>query len=302
MVDQIDIDRFRNQALSFNAHFNFYRMIDELEKPSTRYNCSLFSIIDEIVLNRNQSPFYKVLPAGTILYRARVINPDCLTRANGIDIIGEKTDWHIQGFDEANSVECPLGIGSIGRNNIKGASYLYVAEDEATACAEVKSNLLDILSLAEFELKKPLEYIDFSKDVSLENSLSSKYAMNMAEFMTRVMSKFTTPVSNEKEYLASQVISDYIRKTGVDALAYMSHFTQKSNFTVFHSHKSNIVFKSSRIILHYGCDDVFLDYNHRRELHAKSPMPETNDNYYQQTYLAMKQLLKNKEKNDGKQS
>lgn len=54
------------------------------------------------------------------------------------------------GFDEKNSIECPIGVSIDGRNNISGVSYLYVAEDEVTACEEIKTTLWVIISLAEF--------------------------------------------------------------------------------------------------------------------------------------------------------
>ena len=43
------------------------------------------------------------------------------------------------GYDDINSREPILGIGSEGRNNIAGASYLYIASNPETACMEIKS-------------------------------------------------------------------------------------------------------------------------------------------------------------------
>ncbi len=293
-MTQEEIDRFQSWVLSTNAKILFNQMMDEITEPSRQYNSELFQIIDRIVLDRKIPSFYKTLPAGTRLFRARVIKPEEFSKSNGFQLLDDKVNWKTRGFNEANSVECPLGKSHNGRNNIEGVSYLYAAEDEATACAEVKSNLLDFISLAEFEIKEPLTYIDFSKDVQLDIKLSKEYTMNMATFMTLLMSQFTYPVYDEIQYRASQVVSDYIRKTGVDAFAYMSHYTQKSNFTVFHSHKWKIGFKNSRIIWHKNCDDVYLDYNNQVEIHAISPSPEINDCFYQETYVNMKKVLDGK--------
>src|SRR5699024_8249194 len=91
------------------------------------------------------------------------------------------------GYDEKNSREPMLGISGNGRNNIKGASYLYVASDQETACLEVKPQLGDLISLAIFKVNQPLHIMDFSSDKQFKNDFLEKYNMSLGDFFASLM-------------------------------------------------------------------------------------------------------------------
>ena len=108
---------------SVNARNNFNKFMDAIETEQ--------GLIEQI-----QSQFKKCLEVGTEYYRARIINPeddDDLKKG-----IGKTQDNKFMGYDDINSREPILGIGSEGRNNIAGASYLYIASNPETACMEIK--------------------------------------------------------------------------------------------------------------------------------------------------------------------
>ena len=127
---------------SVNARNNFNKFIDaiETEQGLIEQIQRIQSIIDDIVLNKEISQFKKCLEVGTEYYRARIINPeddDDLKKG-----IGKTQDNKFMGYDDINSREPILGIGSEGRNNIAGASYLYIASNPETACMEIKFQLI----------------------------------------------------------------------------------------------------------------------------------------------------------------
>lgn len=257
------MENMEKWGLTFHARKNFKKYVDELSSDAYQ-DSEIFSIIDEIVLNENaDNQLMKCLSQGTLLYRAREIDVKDYSAKKGLsisDIAGEYTTF---GYNVANSIEAPLDLKNAqeGRNNIKGVSYLYVANNPETACAEVKSSLRSLVSLAEFEIKKEMTIIDFSQDVAFESKLSEKYNMSMGVFFTSLMSSFTIPDTGR--YRFTQVVSDYLRKFGVDGIAYRSFYTGGINYTIFNSHKSRIEFKKSRILSHQFSNDVFWDFNNQ---------------------------------------
>jgi hypothetical protein len=236
------------------------------------YSNEIFRIIDEIVTNKEKKQFVKIISPETKLYRAREIKVDEYKKTDvGLEVKNENGQYITNGFDEKNSIECPLGIGNDGRNNIAGESYLYVAEDMATACAEIKTNLRSLISVAEFEVMSSLKFIDFSKDdKEFTFGLDTEYEMSLGRFFTLLMLEYCQPVSQKEGYRVTQILSDYIRKMGFDGIIYRSFFTMSNNYTIFNCHKSKIAFRQSSIVAHQFVDHVFWDFNNQRALHTDS--------------------------------
>lgn len=271
----METEGFESYAEYFNKRLNtrikYERLKEEiLEKPND-YGNELFRIIDNIIIEPESNGFKKSINPGTLLFRARVVKPKDYPkqdRNNGISISTREGKNETKGFDEMNSIESPLRIPGEGRNNTKGMSYLYVAEDELTACTEIKSSPRELISLATFEVVSPIDIIDLSDDVNIKtNSYSNE--LHMGCLFGMLMSEFTVPKEND-DYYMTQILSDYFRKTGIDGIGYRSFRTDKTNYTIFNSHKSKIRFLSSRLVLHYSSIDVFWDFNEDSNIIAKN--------------------------------
>ncbi len=131
-------------------------------------------------MEKEASQFKTDLQIGTKYYRARVIDP---IDDNGLEKgIGKTLDGKFSGYNDVNSIEPVLEISGEGRNNIEGASYLYVASNSETTCMEIKSQFGDFISLAEFELAKPLSIIDFASDKTFQRKDTELYGMSMGVF------------------------------------------------------------------------------------------------------------------------
>jgi hypothetical protein len=252
------------------AKNKYYQLRDSLMANDLDYSNELFKIIDEIVADKERGQFVKEIQVGEKLYRAREIKPEEYQKADvGLSIRNENNQYVTTGFNEKNSVECPIGIGFEGRNNLAGASYLYAAEDVATACAEIKTTLRSLISVAEFEVKSPLTVIDFSKDdKKFTYNINDEYGMSLGSFITLLMLEYCQPASSKDDYKVTQIISDYIRKIGFDGIIYRSFFTMKNNYTIFNCHKSKIAFKQSSILVHQFEDSIFWDFNNKTAIHT----------------------------------
>lgn len=261
---------FQQMGYRIEASKKYYALRDDLIKNGTNYSNEIFRVIDEIVIGTERQQFIKTIPVGSILYRAREIEVEEYSKIeNGLNIRIYNNKYVTEGFNENNSIECPLGIGGVGRNNVAGTSYLYVAEDIATACAEIKSTLRSLISVAEFEVKSELKVVDFSTDdKKFTYKQNDEYQMSLGKFITLLMMQYCQPVSNKDDYIVTQIVSDYIRKMGYDGIVYRSFFIMKNNYTIFNCHKNNIAYKNSRIVAHQFSDDVFWDFNNQVAVHT----------------------------------
>lgn len=264
-------EKFR---LKFNAKKKFNEIVKKFNEEPFDHHNEIFDLLDDIVLSSN-SQFELTLDANTELYRAREIMIDDYEKSDtGLLITYNNNHYSTRGYDIPNSIEPPLGTPTGGRNNITGVSYLYAASDPITACAEIKSSLRSLISLAKFIVREDLRIIDFSQEKAFKWELSKKYQISLGEFFGLLMFSFCKP--DPKIYTFTQIISDYLRKTGIDGLAYLSFYTGKTNYTIFNSHQSKIRFDNSRIVFHHSTNEIFWDFNNEDTLKS---CDETACNY-----------------------
>ena len=239
------------------------KAIKKFKETKDYYDSPFFKAIDAASESNSGGLVIHNLPKGTTVYRARLVHTEDIRLENGF--LENGTGFRC-GFDEMNSMEAPLGKTSPGRNNIRGMSYLYVAEDIPTACAELKSVPKSLISVAEIELVSDLKIFDFTNGFYTSEEQGE---IDVGVLFTEAAMQFYRPVTHDDEYEVTQIISDYIRKTGVDGIAYRSFFTWKKNYTIFNSHKSKVKFKSSKLLANQGSVGYFWDFNGRGCIAAK---------------------------------
>ncbi len=267
------LNAVRSFALNNNAYYIYNKFLKQVNNNEVRNDGKneLLNIIDKYVSNDKSNRFRKTLNKGSVLYRARLIDPIHLNSDCGISIESKGNSLLTNGFDEGNSREAPLGISGVGRNNIGGVSYLYLANRENTACAEVKPHLNQLISLASFKTKRTFYIIDFSTNKTFEPDESIGDNVALGPLFSLVMRKYFEPVSDSSEYRATQIITDHIRKTGIDGVAYRSLFDEKGvNYTIFNSDRGSIDFQRSKIIMLQSARQTFLDFNEHRVRECKT--------------------------------
>lgn len=284
MSEQQDfIETMNDWAFSVNAYIAFNEFINAAKTENGLLTAlqNIYKVIDDIVLEKETSQFKIDLKVGTKYYRARII--DLIDYDNPKKGIGKTLDGKFKGYDDINSREPILGISGEGRNNIAGVSYLYIASNPETACMEIKSQFGDLISLATFELTKPLKVIDFASEKTFQRKYKELYGMSMGVFFSLLMGKFCEPVRGNT-YRATQLISDYLRKTGIDGIKYKSFLSLGGyNYTIFNSYPKNIKFCESKVVLHKQAKHSFWDFNDNIEI-----MSNRNENLVYDKIIAEK--------------
>jgi RES domain. len=261
------VEDMENLGYSVNARNEFYAFIEAIDSNEKLIKeCQkIYHLLDEIVLDKEKNQFFTELKQGTELFRARIIeveddnNPD-----SGV---GKTEKGLFTGYNEVNSREPLIGISGNGRDKIAGASYLYVASNQETACMEVKSGYGDLLSLDTFKTNKNMSIIDFSTDKSFQHEDTVLHNMSLGIFFSLLMAQYTLPVKSKKIYRATQILSDYLRKTGVDGIAYKSYLAPGGvNYTIFNSHSHAIKFVNSRVLMHKQANHSFWDFNNKQAI------------------------------------
>ena len=271
----------KKDSMSIKRNMESAKAIKEFRKTENLYDSPFFKAIDAAMESNSSDLIVYDLPKDTTVYRARLVHTEDISQENGIVVNGT---GHMYGFNESNSMEAPLGKAAPGRNNIQGMSYLYVAEDIPTACAELKSVPKSLISVAEIKLVGNLKVFDFTNGFY---TTEPHDAIDVGALFIEAAMQFYRPVAHEDEYEVTQIISDYIRKTGVDGIAYRSFFTGRKNYTIFNSHKSKVKFISSRLVANQGSVGYFWDFNERECIVSK----QNNINYEDERSEDVRQMV-----------
>lgn len=262
---------------------------------------TVIKMLDDI-FERENDELKSVLPKGKILYRAREIDPNTAYEDASCGFnayYDEKTTFHCTGYNYYESKEPPICISSEGRNNIVGASYLYLADEKYTACAEIAPTIRGMVSLAEFEILKDLNIINFCDGIPeyFKPDLIEKYKVSPNKIIQEIFRDFSRVHRKDATYYVTQYISDYIRKAGYDGIKYRGAANYGTNYTIFNCHKSNIKFIESKIIATYGVEYEFYDIESEARL--------TFEHNHNHDFNSLKKELVNdikkarKEKNNG---
>ena len=283
----MSVDTFTSWVNQYNAGFYYKQLLSNgITDPK------LIELLDYAVAPIKDNPFLCVLKQGTLLYRARIIKSDEFKEEYGICIDASN---HIHGFDRMNSAEAPLGRPGEGRNNIKGVSYLYLAENAQTACAEVKANNGEIISVARFMPRRDLNLINFAEDVKIPAEYSLRWQISLPVFFTRLMNAFRTPYSDEKGYQLTQAITDYVRKAGFDGIVYRSSLSDEICYTIFNSHHSIMEYIDSSPYLPVATTRKYLNINSGEACAVESGIPESKyKELLDRTRNSIRDVLENK--------
>lgn len=229
---------------------------DFFQKPSKKKaKESIFPAFDVAIQWPNNHFVHEIEP-GTYVYRARIVTDnDCKTE-NGISI---DENGHTTGFNAENSLEAPPNITKAGRNNRKGESFLYVAKDFSTACAEMKALPGNVLSVATIKIKEKLKLFDFSKTIYM--SLPDNDGLDCAAIFHEMVRLFYKPINEETKYKATQILSEYVRNKGFDGVAYVSYHTSSMNYTIFSTDHKNYEFINSSLYGVKGVEQYYYSFN-----------------------------------------
>lgn len=194
-----------------------------------KYICKYFNRYFDVSSNsiregllKNLEPVFKkmevILKKGHALFRART----------------DKVINNAANFEKLNSNKeispAPVKYAQNNRMSPAGISYLYASDDKSACFREVKADIGQNVLLGELTAKRDLKIVDLSNEVSLLRgsifSSSYNHSLNWFRDFIRMFHDEISKAVDEKdkalEYVATQVLAEYIRKLGYDGIRYKS--------------------------------------------------------------------------------
>jgi hypothetical protein len=143
----------------------------------------------------------------------------------------------------------PKDKARAGRMSVEYIPVFYGAFSELTAVAELRPSIGDQVAVAEFNLLKPLRVFDFTAFSQRGVPWQESYAHTRYDFITQMedgISKPISPFERQREYIATQIVAEYLREYfNCDAIIYQSSM-----------HKSDKEDNRNIVILSLGNDFI----------------------------------------------
>lgn len=196
-----------------------------------------------------------VIKPGKVYYRARIIddnaarNEHMVAKCYGKDCSEEERKWYrskankFRGLSKEGSYVPPnADLIRDGRSNPKFVRFLYISESPTTAVFEVRPILYSAINVAGIEVKERLRIANIAVDIDIDPSKEK----SMDEWLLCfIQSAFSSPTNNSDDYIASQIIAEYLRNLGYDGIRYGSSLHRGGyNLTIFDVSKCEPVFST----------------------------------------------------------
>lgn len=202
-------------------HYNRYFEID------SKYSKKTF--LD--IIQKYLSEYKNCIKKNTKLYRSRVVDDNLNMSVDIENKIGPP----------------PSKLASNNRMSPYGISYLYLSDKKMSSFSEIRVNESDKCILGEFILKNDLNIIDFTaKPIFNDDIFDECYneddnwiATFFSEFICEISKEVNKDATNNTEvdynceYVATQVISEFIRYLGYDGIKYYSSVSCGNSFVFF---------------------------------------------------------------------
>jgi RES domain len=158
-------------------------------------------------------PIYD-LKAGQTIFRARVLDDDF-------------NEQRLQKNPAAELSAPPKERARAGRMNVEYIPAFYAAFSEDTAIAEMRPSIGDQISVGEFVLQKDIKVLDFTVFSRMANDKwKDAYTHTRYDFIRQMegeISKPILPFEKQREYIATQIVAEYLREYfACDAVIYKS--------------------------------------------------------------------------------
>ncbi len=126
-----------------------------------------------------------------------------------------------------------------GRLNPPGIPFLYLADDERTAVAEIRPAMNDLVSVAAFTTSRTLKIADLTNITPLDSPFGHDDLVNEVEIrrlleeVGRQLSQPVNPDSDQIEYVPTQFFAEVVRDADFHGIAYPSALGQGTNLVLF---------------------------------------------------------------------
>ncbi|UNL87487.1 RES domain-containing protein [Priestia koreensis] len=136
----------------------------------------------------------------------------------------------------------PAKYAANNRMSPSGISYTYLADNVQTTIQEIRAENEDKIILGEFRTKHELRILDLSKKVIIPklSIFNEEYSHNdnwLEDFILDFTEEISIPISNKEkdiEYIATQVLAEFIRKLEFDGIKFESSLAKGTfNYVLF---------------------------------------------------------------------
>ena len=142
--------------------------------------------------------------------------------------IKDKLDRGFQGYDADGCSAPPSELASAGRCNSEGVAYLYAAQEEHTAVAEIRPYVGDTISIATLHPKRDLRLVNLDYDPSATISGAEFFYHEIQEEFARVNK------GQKSDYLITQYITSLVEHSGYSGLCFRSSLVEDgTNYVIF---------------------------------------------------------------------
>jgi hypothetical protein len=208
-------------------HFN--RFFDLGSRKSSR--AKVLSSLDGIFASMDI-----LLPKGTRIYRSRLFELPDGKSLKDIDLLKEISPP-------------PPTSAKNNRMSPAGISYSYLSSDIDTCLAEVHLKSNEKALVGEFVTKTSLKILDISNapNYTVKSCFSPDYDHSqiwIGDFVDCFIKEISAPISKDEEaleYVATQLLAEYIRKKGYHGIRYRSSLSKSGlNYVLFCSINRNV--------------------------------------------------------------
>ena len=135
-----------------------------------------------------------------------------------------------KGFTKDEMWNPPIINARAGRANPEGISYLYLSDKVDTTVFEIRANLFDYVTIAEFRLKEDISVVNL-RDSDQYDPMPFSEAENLEDFLiylpfiSHLENEISRPIrrnDNELDYISTQYLSEFIKYSGYDGVEYKS--------------------------------------------------------------------------------
>lgn len=167
----------------------------------------------------------------------------------------------------------PPVMATRGRANPVGISYLYVAEQEDTAIAEIRPLVSSWVTVCTFRAKKRLRVADISQRRSIDTPFGHRDLLTLVRqtgllnVLGHELSRPVSPEDSELAYIPTQYLAEVILEAGYDGIRYRSSLRKGGTNIVFFDPRSLEVDPVTRLV---SIDEVAVKYREMTRSHITS--------------------------------
>lgn len=239
-----DETKYAYKSADSSGFYEEWRNFDYIVKSKERYFSqearrfleNIFGDLDALETREADSVIqeFSQIDAETVFFRGRVFHDEKKLRE-----AMERPDKHL--------APPPSNFANAGRMNSKGISVFYGATNPSIALSEIRAPVGSFVLMGQFSLERSIKILDLKRlqQVFARGSIfdpafgNAEGKSHFLKSLVKSMTRPTNPNKSDEEYLATQIICDFLANSDqldLDGISYPSSQSNEegSNIILFH--------------------------------------------------------------------